>query len=60
MGSTAELQTTLQRFIDYLAQQRRVSIHTVNNYQRDCLQLLAFCDQQKISSWQAIKPADLR
>ncbi len=60
MGSTAELQATLQQFIDHLAQQRRVSIHTVNNYQRDCLQLLAFCQQQNISSWQAIKPADLR
>lgn len=60
MGSTAELQAILQQFIDHLAQQRRVSIHTVNNYQRDCLQLLAFCQQQDISSWQAIKPADLR
>lgn len=60
MGSIAELQTTLQQFIDHLAQQRRVSMHTVNNYQRDCLQLLAFCKQQNINSWQAIKPADLR
>ena len=60
MGSTAELQATLQQFIDHLAQQRRVSAHTVNNYQRDCLQLLAFCQQHNLSSWQAIKPADLR
>ncbi len=60
MGSTAELQVTLQQFIDHLAQQRRVSVHTVNNYQRDCQQLLAFCQQQNLTSWQAIKPADLR
>lgn len=60
MGSKAELQATLQQFIDHLAQQRRVSIHTVNNYHRDCLQLLAFCQQQNISSWQTIKPGDLR
>lgn len=60
MGSKAELQATLQQFIDHLAQQRRVSAHTVNNYQRDCQQLLAFCQQQNLSSWQAIKPTDLR
>ena len=60
MGNTTELQPTLQQFIDYLAQQRRVSTHTVQNYQRDCQQLLDFCNQQHITSWQAVKPAELR
>ena len=57
---TAELQTPLQDFLQYLEQQRRVSPHTVLNYQRDCQQLVAYCLQQSFNDWQQLKPADIR
>lgn len=50
----------LQAFLHYLAQQRRLSPHTVLNYQRDCQQLLAFCQQHTFTDWQQLKPADIR
>jgi integrase/recombinase XerC len=57
---TAELQTPLQDFLQYLEQQRRVSPHTVLNYQRDCQQLVEYCQQQSFTDWQQLKPADIR
>lgn len=57
---TAELQTPLQDFLQYLEQQRRVSPHTVLNYQRDCQQLVDYCEQQSFTDWQQLKPADIR
>jgi len=57
---TAELQTPLQDFLQYLEQQRRVSPHTVLNYRRDCQQLVEYCQQQSFDDWQQLKPADIR
>lgn len=39
-----------QRFTDYLANNRRLSTHTVSNYQRDLKQFIAFCSEQGISN----------
>lgn len=47
-------------FLDYLAQQRRMSVHTVSNYRRDLRQLTAFCERSEITSWAALKTKDLR
>lgn len=55
-----ELQIPLQDFLQYLAQQRRLSPHTVLNYQRDCQQLVEFCQQHAFTDWQQLKPADIR
>ncbi len=55
-----ELSIPLQAFLHYLAQQRRLSSHTVLNYQRDCQQLVVFCQQNAFTDWQQLKPADIR
>lgn len=55
-----ELEQQANAFIDYLAQQRRLSQHTVNNYRRDLTQLIDFCQGLELAHWHAVKPADLR
>lgn len=57
---SSELEQHSNAFLDYLAHQRRLSQHTVNNYRRDLTQLIDFCQGQERSHWHAIKPADLR
>lgn len=56
----AELQQSLQAFLQYLTQQRRLSDHTVLNYRRDGQQLIAFLQTQSIDNWQSVKPAEIR
>ncbi len=55
-----ELKQDIGQFLHYLTQEKRMSSHTVTNYQRDLKQLLAFCEQQDLSSWQAIKSSHIR
>lgn len=52
-------QSSLQAFLNHL-EQRRLSEHTVLNYQRDCEQLLFFLENQSKTDWQSVKPADIR
>jgi len=54
------LQHTLNKFLQHLAQERRLSSHTVSNYQRDIARLLVFCDEQNLNDWQAIKSQHIR
>lgn len=51
-----------QQVIDFLQQikfARRVSEHTVNNYQRDLKRLSSFCDKHKLADWVVLSSADI-
>ncbi len=48
-GAPAEV----SRFLQYLRTERRMSPHTVVNYQRDLLRLSAFCAQHGVGDWRA-------
>ena len=46
-------------FIQYLKIVKRVSEHTVKNYQRDLKHLAAYCIEQQIDHWAALTSADV-
>lgn len=48
-GAPAEV----NRFLQYLRTERRMSPHTITNYQRDLLRLNEFCARQQIGDWRA-------
>ena len=56
----SEQQQEIDYFLSYLAQEKRMSLHTVTNYQRDLKQLLAYCQQEELLDWRTIKPSHLR
>lgn len=53
-------QQTIDAFLQYLAQEKRMSPHTVSNYQRDLKQLVVFCDSLELVAWQAINSSHIR
>jgi len=55
-----EPQQAIDAFLQYLAQEKRMSPHTVTNYQRDLKQLTAFCQQLELPVWQSIKSSHIR
>jgi len=55
-----ELTQEIDLFLQYLAQEKRLSIHTVTNYRRDLKQLTLFCAQQSLTSWSEIKSKNIR
>jgi integrase/recombinase XerC len=50
----------VQQFLDMLLNERRVSRHTLSNYQRDIKRLIEFCDQQDHTDWQIINDTHIR
>ena len=50
----------VDQFISHLRRERRLSAHTVSNYRRDLLKLLAYCEDKKVDSWTQIDPAIAR
>lgn len=54
------LDKVLQQYLDNLSQQRRLSVHTVKNYQRDLKQLIDFCHERDMSDWSQLKAKDIR
>ncbi len=50
----------IQRFLSYLAHERRYSPHTITNYQRDLKSILAYCEKQDISAWQDLGEYQVR
>lgn len=48
------------RFRQYLAKERRLSVHTGSNYARDLKALIRFCGQQGIAEWAALEHAQVR
>jgi len=55
-----ELKQEIDLFLQYLAQEKRLSTHTVTNYRRDLAQLTLFCEQQNLTSWSEIKSKHIR
>jgi integrase/recombinase XerC len=53
-------QQNINSFLHYLAQEKRMSPHTVTNYQRDLKRLLVFCEQHDLLSWTALKSSHIR
>ncbi len=52
-----------QQLADFFTQleiEKRVSIHTLTNYQRDLRHLTNFCDKQKFEHWSELQPNDIR
>ncbi|RKZ86021.1 MAG: tyrosine recombinase XerC [Gammaproteobacteria bacterium] len=56
----SEQQQDTELFLHYLAQEKRMSSHTVTNYQRDLKRFLAFCEQHELDGWQIIKSSHIR
>ena len=50
----------LDRYLDQLTGERRLSAHTRAAYARDLQALVAFCDQQGRDDWAALSSQDLR
>ena len=50
----------LQRFLVKLQTERRLSPHTLKNYQRDLGQLCHFCDQQAVTDWAGLNESHIR
>lgn len=55
-----DLQQEIDLYLQHIAQERRLSAHTVSNYQRDLKQLSTYCNQQNLVTWQAIKTSHIR
>ena len=52
--------TDLDLFVHYLMHEKRMSAHTISNYQRDLKRFLSFCQQQDLTQWQIIKSKHIR
>ncbi|HEX7030474.1 MAG TPA: tyrosine recombinase XerC [Gammaproteobacteria bacterium] len=48
------------RFFNHLSKERRVSPHTVSNYQRDLRALIAWCAERGFDDWATITHPDMR
>ncbi|MCP3866695.1 MAG: tyrosine recombinase XerC [Gammaproteobacteria bacterium] len=44
----------LERYLDHLRHERRLSPHTLNNYARDLERIAAWCDDQGIDTWERL------
>ncbi|MDC9725394.1 MAG: tyrosine recombinase XerC [Gammaproteobacteria bacterium] len=60
MTTVSNQQHDIDSFLHYLAQEKRMSPHTVKNYQRDLKQLLLFCDEHDLQQWRVIKSSHIR
>ncbi len=56
MKSTQEI----DQFLSYLAQEKRLSNHTVINYRRDLSRFLTFCQEFELTDWNSIKASNIR
>jgi integrase/recombinase XerC len=55
-----EQQQDCDDFLHYLAQEKRMSAHTISNYQRDLKQLLIFLQTNELKSWSSIRSSHIR
>lgn len=62
-SSTAQVAQTTQiigDFLDYLRHQRRVSPHTLSNYQRDLEKLQDYCNDTTLTEWHTLRDNHIR
>jgi integrase/recombinase XerC len=57
---TPDLRAWIDRFVAFLAHERRMSAHTRAAYRRDLEQLLRFCDRRGIAEWSALENIHVR
>lgn len=50
----------LTDFFGYLETEKRVSLNTLTNYERDLRHLMQFCQKQKFEQWSQLQPNDIR
>ena len=50
----------LDRFLHHLQHERRLSAHTLSNYQRDLTTVLDFCDKHAVSRWADLNSHQVR
>lgn len=50
----------LDRYLEYLRVEKRVSPHTESNYRRDLISLVAFCDQEGLRRWRDLNQKHAR
>ncbi|MCW8977079.1 MAG: tyrosine recombinase XerC [Sedimenticola sp.] len=60
MQTTDPLQQDLEAFCLYLRHERRLSHHTLTNYQRDLERVAEWCQKQPIDSWNNLTPQHTR
>jgi integrase/recombinase XerC len=53
-------QQQIADFFQHLEVEKRASSHTINSYQRDINQLIAYCDNKKIEQWTELQQTDIR
>ncbi|PCJ31984.1 MAG: tyrosine recombinase XerC [Gammaproteobacteria bacterium] len=53
-------QADVNDFLNYLSQERRMSVHTVTNYRRDLKSFILFCADNKLLQWTEIKSNHIR
>lgn len=54
------MRTWIERFLDHLRTERRLSTHTTSSYSRDLEALLEFCHAQKLTKWPQLDGQHLR
>ncbi|MGH1460833.1 MAG: tyrosine recombinase XerC [Neptuniibacter sp.] len=53
-------ESLLEQFLHYLATERQLSPHTLDNYSRDLEKLLVFSEEQNIPHWQQLEAKHIR
>lgn len=56
----AQAGQVLISYLEYLKAEKRAAQHTLENYQRDMLRLVSYCDEKKILNWQDLQHTDIR
>ncbi|AZZ89904.1 tyrosine recombinase XerC [Hahella sp. KA22] len=54
------LSTQVEAFIAYLHSERRYSVHTVSNYNRDLRRVVAYCEASGVATWKDLHTPQLR
>lgn len=60
MIMVSKLKQDCDDFLRYMEQEKRMSVHTVKNYQRDLKQFITFLQANKFSSWFIVKSSHIR
>ncbi len=60
MPNPAQLDQHITEFLDYLRDQRRVSPHTLSNYQRDLKKLQSYCNENALTEWHVVRNNHIR
>ena len=55
-----DAQALLAQYLDALQTQKRASAHTVEAYRHDLRELAAYCDREKLDSWEALREHHVR